>query len=87
MTPDEVRARIESGLSCSEIDVNEFSGGTDHYSVTIVSDDFVGLNSLKRHRKVMGLFKEELNTEEVHALALKTYTEQQWKEKQSWGIN
>jgi len=77
MTPAEVKQRIESGIDCHQVNINEFSGGTDHYSVEIVSDDFIGLNSLKRHRLVMGLFRAELETEEVHALALKTFTVEQ----------
>lgn len=83
MTPAEVKQRIETGLNCAHVNINEFSGGSDHYSVEIVSDDFIGLNSLKRHRKVMDLFRAELETEEVHALALKTFTLEQWQAQQS----
>ena len=42
--------------------MNEFSGGTDHYSVVVISDAFDGLSSLKRHRMIMDLFKAEMET-------------------------
>lgn len=81
MLPHEVKARIEEKLPGSEAYVNEFSGGTDHYEVLVVSDEFEGLMSLKRHRKVMDLFQTEIKTGEVHALSIKAFTKEQWKEK------
>lgn len=83
MTPQEVKARIEEGLRTSHVEVLEFSGGTDHYSVIIVSDDFEGVPLLRRHRMVMELFRAEVKTEEVHALTIKAYTSAQWHSEKS----
>ena len=83
MLKHEVKARIESGLTTVEVQVIEFSGGTDHYMVTVVSPSFQGVTLLKRHRMVMDLFQPELGTGEVHALSIKAYTQEQWEvEKQ-----
>jgi acid stress-induced BolA-like protein IbaG/YrbA len=83
MLPHEVKARIEDGLPVDFIEVQEFSGGTDHYSVIIVSEAFSGVPLLRRHRMVMELFRAELATEDVHALTIKAYTRQQWETEKS----
>ena len=79
MLPHEIKARIESTLSTTEVQVTEFSGGTDHYSVLIVSEEFAGVPLLKRHRRVLDAFQSEIETGEVHALSIKAYTPSQWE--------
>ena len=79
MLPNEVKHRIEQGMSGAEVYVNEFSGGTDHYTVIVVSDSFSGVQLIKRHRMVMELFRAEVNSGEVHALSVKAYTFAQWE--------
>lgn len=48
-----------------------------HFKVTLVSQDFDGMNQVKRHQKVYGLLKE-LMQNPVHALALHTYSPVEW---------
>ena len=79
MLSHEIKAQIENGISESECFVNEFSGGTDHYAVIVVSNSFDGKTLLARHRMIMDLFKEEMNTGEVHALTIKAFTPKQWE--------
>lgn len=52
-----------------------------HFKLTVVSDYFVGLKLLERHRFINHLFKEELGN--IHALAMHTYTPDEWKIKKS----
>lgn len=47
-----------------------------HYKAVIVSPQFDGLNAVKRHQKVYGALGELMS--QVHALALHTYTPQEW---------
>lgn len=79
MLPDDVKKRITDGLNGCEAKVHEFSGGTDHYSVTIVYSGFQGVPLLKRHRMVLDLFQSEISSGEVHALSIKAYTPAQWE--------
>ncbi|WGL60173.1 BolA family transcriptional regulator [Pigmentibacter sp. JX0631] len=86
MLSHEVKQRIENGIPNTLCSVNEFSGGTDHYSVVVVSNSFEGLSSLKRHRMIMDLFKEEMETGEVHALTIKAFTQTQWENEKNKNI-
>lgn len=79
----DVKLRVESHLEDSLCYVNEFSGGGDHFTLIVVSDAFLGLSHLKKHRIVLDLFKEEIASKEVHALSLKTFTKKEWEEEKS----
>ena len=79
MLSNEIKDRIETGILGAECFVNEFSGGTDHYAVIVVSPAFEGKSLLTRHRTIMDLFKEEMATGEVHALTIKAFTSVQWE--------
>ena len=78
------RERIEAALARlapSHLDVQDeshmHSRGTEtHYKVVLVSEAFAGLNAVRRHQKVYA----ELGSlmQEVHALALHTYTAAEW---------
>ncbi|MDP3816243.1 BolA family transcriptional regulator [Pseudomonas sp.] len=50
-----------------------------HYKVVIVSAQFAGLNAVKRHQKVYASLGELMG--QVHALALHTYTPDEWAEQ------
>ena len=52
------------------------SGGK-HYSLVIVSDKFKGKSLLERHRLIYAVFEKELK-KDIHALALKAYTAEEY---------
>ena len=47
-----------------------------HYKAVLVSEQFAGLNSVKRHQKVYATLGDLMS--EFHALALHTYTPEEW---------
>ena len=62
--------------------VSDVSGGCGQaYDVVIVSDTFQGLNTLKRHRMVNELLKDEIA--QLHAFSQKTYTVSQYEQMSS----
>ena len=50
------------------------SNGNDHLQVTVIASEFNGLTLVKQHQLVYSAMKEELASEAIHALALKTET-------------
>ncbi|MCP3752144.1 BolA family transcriptional regulator [Pseudomonas sp. SBB6] len=52
-------------------------GQQTHYKAVLVSEQFEGLNSVKRHQKVYATLGELMS--QFHALALHTYTPQEWQ--------
>ena len=51
-----------------------------HFKVTIVSGRFASLSAVKRHQAIYSLLQPELGSG-VHALALHTYTPDEWQAK------
>lgn len=74
MTPDQLRARIETLSPGTQAQVTDLTGGMDHYRATVVSPSFVGKSLLEQHRMVMRLVHDEIQSGEVHALSLDTLT-------------
>lgn len=50
-----------------------------HFKVVIVSDEFEGKRLVQRHQKVYGVLTD-LMQNGIHALALHTYTVNEWSE-------
>ena len=46
--------------------------GNDHLQVTVIASEFNGLSLVQQHQLVYSALKEELASEAIHALALKT---------------
>jgi len=51
-------------------------GQETHYKAVVVSEQFAGLNAVKRHQKVYAAMGELM--QQVHALAVHTYTPEEW---------
>ena len=72
-TKNEVIKLIKQKIANSEVLVENLKGN-DHLQVTVISSEFNGLSLVKQHQLVYSALKEELASEAIHALALKTET-------------
>ena len=72
-TKYEVINLIKQKIADSEVFVESLKGD-DHLQVTVISSEFNGLSLVKQHQLVYSALKEELASEAIHALALKTGT-------------
>ncbi len=76
---DEIKSTVEKALPGSTVEVRDLTGGGDHFQVLIVSSAFEGKGLVDQHQMVYGSLREALGNESIHALALKTYTPEQWQ--------
>ena len=82
----DMQQRIESTLSAlqpehlSVLDESHMHsrGLQTHFKAVVVSEQFTGLNRVKRHQKVYAALGDLMG--EFHALALHTYTPEEWAE-------
>ena len=72
-TNSKVKSLITEKLPDSQVIVENLKGN-DHLQVTVISSRFNGLSLVKQHQLVYAALKEELASEAIHALALKTET-------------
>lgn len=55
-------------------------GAESHFKITLVSEKFAPMRAVARHRAIYECLSEEL-AGGVHALALHTYTQEEWTER------
>ena len=75
MTSEELQTLIASNLPCEYI---ELSGDGRHWYATIVTSEFEGKRLIQRHQRVYATLGGRMQTDEVHALSMKTYTPTEW---------
>jgi BolA protein len=85
---ESIERKLAEGLEALHLEVinesgqhNVPPGSETHFKVVVVSNDFEDKNLVAQHRLVYKLLGSELQSQ-VHALALHTYTEQDWHEGQ-----
>ncbi|KST62092.1 MULTISPECIES: BolA family protein [Mastigocoleus] len=76
ISPQQVEAMIKAELPDAQVEVQDLTGGGDHYQVTVVSSQFEGKRLVQQHQLVYGALNEAMSSEAIHALALKTLTPQ-----------
>ncbi len=79
--------RLRAGLAAEQVEVEDesalhaghagASGGAGHYAAVVVSARFAGLDPIARHRAVYAAVGDMMPGE-IHALALRTYTPEEW---------
>ena len=75
MTADQLETISAGHLPCQHLSVE---GDGRHWYATIVSAEFEGLRLIQRHQKVYATLGQKMQTDEVHALSMKTYTPSEW---------
>jgi len=79
ISPQQIEAMIKAELPDAQIQVQDLTGGGDHYQVTVVSSQFAGKGLVQQHQLVYGALRQAMSTEAIHALAVKTYTPETWQ--------
>jgi stress-induced morphogen len=70
---EDIKQRIEAAIPGAHADVEDYTGGGDHFRATVTADAFDGLSRVQQHRLVYEVFGAEVGGA-IHALALKTQT-------------
>jgi acid stress-induced BolA-like protein IbaG/YrbA len=80
MTAEQLQDLIAAGLPCTHI---ALEGDGRHWYATIVSAAFDGKRLIARHQQVYATLGTRMQTDEVHALSMKTYTPAEWAAQNS----
>jgi acid stress-induced BolA-like protein IbaG/YrbA len=78
VNPQQVEAMIKAEMPDAQVQVQDLTGGGDHYQVTVISSLFEGKGLVQQHQLVYGAVRQAMSSEAIHALALKTYTPKAW---------
>jgi stress-induced morphogen len=78
ISPSQVETMIKAGFPDAKVQIQDLTGGGDHYQVVVVSSAFEGKGLVQQHQMVYGAVQQAMSSEAIHALSLKTYTPQAW---------
>jgi stress-induced morphogen len=72
---EDIKQRIETAIPGSRAEVEDTTGGGDHFRATVTAQAFAGRSRIEQHRLVYGVFGAEIGGA-IHALSLKTLAPQ-----------
>jgi stress-induced morphogen len=68
---EEIKQRIEAAIPGSQAEVEDYTGGGDHFRASVSAQAFAGRSRIEQHRMVYEIFGTEIGGA-IHALSLKT---------------
>ncbi len=80
MDPAEIKALIADGLSGAEVKVS--SEDNTHYATLVISESFAGKRPIARHQLVYQCLGALMGNE-IHAMSIRAYTPDEWRELES----
>ena len=78
----EIELKIKEKIKTSHLQVIDLRGG-DHIQVIIVSPDFENKSLVEQHKIIYDVLANEMKSNAIHALTLKTYSPSQWEKVKS----
>jgi len=70
---EDIKTRIEAAIAGARAEVEDTTGGGDHFRAQVTAEAFAGRSRIEQHRLVYEVFGAEIGGP-IHALALKTLT-------------
>jgi stress-induced morphogen len=70
-SPEDIKQRIEASIPGARAEVEDYTGGGDHFRATVTAPAFEGRSRIEQHRLVYEVFGAEIGGA-IHALSLKT---------------
>jgi acid stress-induced BolA-like protein IbaG/YrbA len=74
MTPQDIQQKIVQGMPDAEVTV---TGDEGKFTAQVVSEQFAGLTTIKRHKLVYACVNDEITSGALHALTVVTKTPQE----------
>lgn len=75
MQTEAVAELIRAGVPGAQVQV---TGDGSHFDAVVVSNAFEGKSPIQKQRLVMAAVKQEIESGELHALSIKTFTPAEW---------
>lgn len=77
MTADAIQSMIEAGIDGAIAVVEDPYNDQTHFEARVCAPGFVGLSRVRQHQLVYGTLGDKMGRD-IHALALKTYSPDDW---------
>lgn len=84
MTPNELEQLLEKDFTGAQIQVE---GQGANFNLTIVSDQFSGLMSIKRQQSVYKCLNQLIADGTIHAVTMRLYTLDEWEKARQFQVS
>ena len=71
MTTDEIASLISAELDDARVEVQ---GADGKFQISVVSDEFDGLNAVKRQQRIYRIINEHISSGVIHAVSMRLQT-------------
>ena len=78
LTTIQIEEKIKQKLKTVLLEVIDLRSG-DHIQAIVVSGEFEGKSLVEQHKIIYDILSDEMKSNEIHALTLKTYSPSQWE--------
>ena len=78
MNINSIKQKIKDKISKAKIEVTDTTGEGDHFSIVVISDVFINMTLINRHKLIYQSLDKYV-TKEIHALQIKAYTEEEFE--------
>tara|TARA_Y100000996_G_scaffold271262_1_gene213534 strand:- start:142 stop:387 length:246 start_codon:yes stop_codon:yes gene_type:complete len=78
MIEKKIKDILKNKITDSKIFIQDMNGNQDHFSLIVISSKFENLSIIKQHKMIYDALGSMM-TNEIHALQIKTFTWEKWK--------
>ncbi len=72
MEAQQIEDLIRTGFPDAQITITDLAGDGNHWAAEVIDESFRGMNRVQQQRSVNATVKAQINSGELHALALTT---------------
>lgn len=72
MEAQQIEDLIRVGFPDAQITITDLAGDGNHWAAEVIDESFRGMNRVQQQRSVNATVKAQINSGELHALALTT---------------
>ena len=78
MIEKKIKDILKNKIKDSKVFIQDMNGNQDYFSVMVISSEFENLSIINQHKMIYDALGSMV-TNEIHALQIKTFTLEQWK--------
>ena len=78
MIEKKIKDILKNKIKDSKVFIQDMTSNQNHFSVMVISSEFENLSIIKQHKMIYDALGTMI-TNEIHALQIKTFTLEQWK--------
>lgn len=76
LSHEDIKALLQAALPDAHI---ELSGEGGKYSVTVVTDAFIGKRPVAKQQMIYAPLNAHIASGEIHAISMQTFTQEEWR--------